>query len=59
MQSFLDFLTDYILRNPPVLLGIIAAIGLIIQRKILLMLLKDLCQQLLECLSLIQGLDLL
>ncbi|MDN6290552.1 MAG: PTS ascorbate transporter subunit IIC [Tetragenococcus koreensis] len=33
MQSFLDFLTDYILRNPPVLLGIIAAIGLIIQRK--------------------------
>lgn len=33
MQSFLDFLTDYILRNPPFLLGIIAAIGLIIQRK--------------------------
>ncbi|GAA0360314.1 PTS ascorbate transporter subunit IIC [Alkalibacterium iburiense] len=33
MQGVLDFLTDYILRNPPVLLGLIAAIGLIIQRK--------------------------
>ncbi|SDC21106.1 PTS system IIC component, L-Asc family [Pelagirhabdus alkalitolerans] len=33
MQTFLDFLTDNILRNPPVLLGLIAAIGLIIQRK--------------------------
>ncbi|MCC5890225.1 MAG: PTS ascorbate transporter subunit IIC [Alkalibacterium sp.] len=33
MQGILDFLTDYILRNPPVLLGIIAAIGLIVQRK--------------------------
>lgn len=33
MQSVLDFLTNYILRNPPVLLGIIAAIGLIVQKK--------------------------
>jgi len=33
VQAVLDFLTDYILRNPPVLLGIIAAIGLLIQRK--------------------------
>lgn len=33
MQGILDFFTDYILRNPPVLLGLIAAIGLIIQRK--------------------------
>lgn len=33
MQAVLGFLTDYILRNPPVLLGLIAAIGLIIQKK--------------------------
>src|SRR5690554_3239697 len=29
----LDFITVNILRNPPVLLGLIAAIGLIVQRK--------------------------
>lgn len=33
MQTVLDFITDYILRNPPVLLGLIAALGLVIQRK--------------------------
>ncbi len=33
MQAFLDFLTNNILRNPPILLGLIAAIGLIVQRK--------------------------
>ena len=33
MQGVLDFFTDYILRNPPVLLGLIAAVGLIIQKK--------------------------
>lgn len=33
MQTVLDFLTNYILRNPPVLLGLIAAIGLIVQKK--------------------------
>ncbi|MGV3489144.1 MAG: PTS ascorbate transporter subunit IIC [Tuberibacillus sp.] len=32
-MGVLDFLTANILRNPPVLLGIIAAIGLIVQRK--------------------------
>lgn len=29
----LDFITTYILRNPPVLLGLIAMVGLILQRK--------------------------
>ncbi|WP_028273222.1 PTS ascorbate transporter subunit IIC [Atopococcus tabaci] len=29
----MDFLTNNILRNPPILLGLIAAIGLIVQRK--------------------------
>ncbi|EOL42330.1 hypothetical protein RV11_GL001880 [Enterococcus phoeniculicola] len=29
----MSFITDYILKNPPVLLGLIAMIGLIIQRK--------------------------
>ncbi|WP_217995654.1 PTS ascorbate transporter subunit IIC [Amphibacillus sediminis] len=29
----MDFLTDNILRNPPILLGLIAMIGLIVQRK--------------------------
>lgn len=33
MQSVLSFITDYILRNPPVLLGLVAAIGLIVQKK--------------------------
>lgn len=33
MMGVLDFITTYILRNPPVLLGLIAAIGLIVQRK--------------------------
>lgn len=33
MQNVLDFITDYILRNPPVLLGLVAAIGLIVQKK--------------------------
>lgn len=33
MQGILDFMADYILRNPPILLGLIAAIGLIVQRK--------------------------
>lgn len=32
-MQFLNFLTDNILRNPPILLGLIAALGLIIQRK--------------------------
>lgn len=29
----LNFITDNILRNPPILLGLIALLGLIIQRK--------------------------
>ena len=29
----MNFVTDYILKNPPVLLGIIAMIGLLVQRK--------------------------
>lgn len=33
MQGILQFITDHILRNPPVLLGLVAAIGLIVQRK--------------------------
>lgn len=33
MQGTLQFITDHILRNPPVLLGLVAAIGLIVQRK--------------------------
>lgn len=32
-MDFLSFLTDNILRNPPILLGLIAALGLIIQKK--------------------------
>ncbi|MDL0420291.1 PTS ascorbate transporter subunit IIC [Caldibacillus thermoamylovorans] len=32
-MAFLDFITSNILRNPPVLLGLIAAIGLIVQKK--------------------------
>jgi PTS system ascorbate-specific IIC component len=33
MEAALSYLTDHILRNPPILLGLIAAIGLIVQRK--------------------------
>jgi len=33
MIEFIQFLTDNILRNPPILLGLIAALGLIIQRE--------------------------
>ncbi len=29
----MSFVTDHILKNPPVLLGLIAMIGLIVQRK--------------------------
>jgi PTS system ascorbate-specific IIC component len=32
-MGILDFITAYILRNPPVLLGLIAALGLLLQRK--------------------------
>src|SRR5699024_7275131 len=32
-EKKLEFITNYILKNPPVLLGLIAAIGLIIQKK--------------------------
>lgn len=31
----MSFVTDHILKNPPVLLGLIAMIGLIVQRKTL------------------------
>lgn len=33
MMEFLGFLTDNILRNPPILLGLIATLGLVVQRK--------------------------
>ncbi|MGO4938201.1 PTS ascorbate transporter subunit IIC [Fundicoccus sp. Sow4_H7] len=32
-MNILDFFTDNILRNPPILLGLIAALGLLLQRK--------------------------
>lgn len=32
-MEFLGFLTDNILRNPPILLGLIAALGLVVQKK--------------------------
>lgn len=33
MQSVLNFFTDNVLRNPPILLGLIAGLGLVLQRK--------------------------
>ena len=33
MEMIMNFITNSILRNPPVLLGLIAALGLILQKK--------------------------